>query len=66
MDSNRGAPDPHLLTTAEVAARLNYHRKTVERKVRAGDFPGAIRVGKTGQWRIPESALPAPREGDAA
>lgn len=46
-----------VLTTKEAAARLGYHRNTVERLLRQGKLRGFQLTRPRGQWRIPESAI---------
>lgn len=52
-DSKRAGPEDalRLLTTAEVAERLQVHPKTVERAIRRGDLR-AWRPSTAGPWRI--------------
>jgi excisionase family DNA binding protein len=44
---------PLALSLRTVAARLSCSTKTVRRRIAAGDFPGAFRLG--GLLRVPES-----------
>lgn len=53
-----------LLTDAEAAAELRKHPRTIRRWCQAGRLPGAFKAGRS--WRIPRSALPAPRLADLA
>lgn len=45
-----------VLTTAEAAARLKLHEKTIRRMIGRGEL-SAVRVAR--RWRIPEDALPS-------
>jgi excisionase family DNA binding protein len=44
-----------LLTTREVAARLRLNVEVVRRKLRRGEIPGAVKVGRL--WRISDTSL---------
>ena len=48
--------DDRLLSSAEVARRVGVHQETVQRWARAG-LLRAVRVGRRGRLRIPESEL---------
>ncbi|MBA9005947.1 helix-turn-helix domain-containing protein [Thermomonospora cellulosilytica] len=50
-------PPPEFWTVAEVAAQLRVHPVTVRRLAAAGQFAGAVKVGR--QWRIPAGSVPA-------
>lgn len=41
------------LNASEVARLLRVDRATVSRWLKKGRIPGAIRVDRAGQWRIP-------------
>jgi excisionase family DNA binding protein len=45
------------LNASEVAKLLNVDRATVTRWAQKGKFKGAVRVGKSHQWRIPLQAF---------
>ena len=50
------------LTVADVAARLNFHPKTIRSWCARGIFPGAAKWpdnGPTSEWRIPDSDVEA-------
>jgi len=47
----------NLLTPAQVATMHGVNPETVRRALRAGDIPGALRVGPG--WVVPESAAKA-------
>lgn len=51
------------LSTAQVAKKLNLSTKTIERKLRAGWFFGAVRIGRL--WRVPEAVIDAWLEHNA-
>jgi excisionase family DNA binding protein len=44
-----------ILNASEVARLLKVDRVTVTRWVQQGKLKGAIRIGKSNQWRIPFS-----------
>ncbi len=46
---------PRWLTAEQFAEQMQLHRKTCYRKMRAGEVPGAKKVG--GTWRIPRWAI---------
>lgn len=46
---------PSFLDAREFAERVDLHRQTVYEMLRAGEVPGARKIG--GSWRIPEWAL---------
>lgn len=46
---NRG----RLMSTAEAGEVLGVSQKTVCRKIRDGQFPGARKTSENGEWRIP-------------
>lgn len=50
-----------MLSTAEVASRLNVHETTVQRWVRLGYFPGARKKGpaRNSPYVIPNAAVEA-------
>ena len=52
-------PLPALLTLKAVAARYGRSVSRVRELAAAGALPGAFRLGGTGAWRIPPSALAA-------
>jgi len=54
-------PLPPMATVADLAALLGIHRKTAERRIRAGDFKGAVKFGR--QWYLPRRAIEALAEG---
>jgi excisionase family DNA binding protein len=45
------------LNASEIAKLLKVDRATVTRWAHRGKFKGAIRIGKSHQWRIPLSAF---------
>ena len=45
------------LNASEVAKLLKVDRATVTRWAQKGKFKGAIRIGKSHQWRIPLSSF---------
>lgn len=51
------------LTDREAARELGKHVRTVQRWCRAGDLPGARKVGRS--WRIPAAAIRARRAAAA-
>jgi excisionase family DNA binding protein len=48
-----------MLTGNEVREELRISRETLLKLIRAGEFPGAVKVppGPTGRWRFPDTAL---------
>jgi len=46
-----------FLNASEIAKRLKVDRATVTRWANQGKFKGAVRMGKSHQWRIPISAF---------
>lgn len=51
-----------MLTVRDVAAKLNFHPKTIREWCARGVFPGAAKWpnnGKTAQWRIPAEDVAA-------
>lgn len=53
---DRGAArEEKFLTVAEIAERVRVCKMTVYRLIDAGDFPGAIRVGRS--IRVPERVV---------
>jgi excisionase family DNA binding protein len=52
LSGARGFGSDHLMTVAEVAARMRVSNMTVYRLIKAGDLP-ALRVGKN--YRVRES-----------
>lgn len=46
-----------FLTVAEIADRLRVSKMTIHRAIDAGEFPGAIRVGRS--IRVPQAAYEA-------
>lgn len=50
-----------MATTADVAALFGWKLKTAERRLRSGDFPGAVKFGK--RWYLPRNALDALAQG---
>jgi excisionase family DNA binding protein len=57
------AEKERYLSTTQVAKKLNLSPKTIERKLRAGWFFGAVRFGRL--WRVPETAIDAWLERNA-
>lgn len=56
-----------ILTSHDVAARLDQHPDTILRRMRAGDLPGAFQLnGRGSEWRIRESAFDAWIDSKAA
>jgi excisionase family DNA binding protein len=51
----RKADHAELLTTTAAAARLKCSRRTMLDMAKAGEIPGAVRLGR--DWLIPASAL---------
>ena len=47
-------PDVRFLTVAEVAELMRVSKRTVDRRVHAGELP-AVRVGRS--YRVPEPAV---------
>lgn len=47
--------NPVLITLNEAAQRLSVCRRTLEREMAAGRFPGVVRIGRA--RRVPLSAL---------
>ncbi len=45
------------LTDTEVADELGMHPRSIQRRCKAGNLPGAYKAGRS--WRIPRSALRA-------
>jgi len=45
------------LNASEVAKLLKVDRATVTRRAQQGKLKGAVRIGKSHQWRIPMSAF---------
>jgi excisionase family DNA binding protein len=45
------------LNASEIAKLLKVDRATVSRWVQKGKFKGAVRIGKSHQWRIPLSSF---------
>lgn len=48
---------PEFLTPEEVGKILRLSRSTISRYLKAGEFTGAIHIGR--QWRIPRAAVEA-------
>jgi excisionase family DNA binding protein len=46
---------PRLLTPKQFAEEVQMHRGTLYRKLKAGDVPGAKKIG--GRWKIPRWAI---------
>jgi excisionase family DNA binding protein len=46
-----------FLNASEIAKLLKVDRATVTRWANQGKFKGAVRMGKSHQWRIPISAF---------
>jgi excisionase family DNA binding protein len=46
-----------FLNASEIAKLLKVDRATVTRWANRGKFKGAIKIGKSGKWRIPLSAF---------
>lgn len=45
------------LKPAEAAELLAVHVNTIKRYIDAGWFPGAFRVGRRGDWRLPPESI---------
>lgn len=52
------AEDPKL-TTSEVAKQLGVVELTIQRWAKKGRFPGAVNLGGSAGWRIPQSSVDA-------
>ena len=50
---------PELLTTAEVAAIVREHQKTVARRIRAGQIPACRLPGHRGHYLVSRTDLDA-------
>ena len=50
---------PKLKTAREVRDELHVSRDTLLKLIKAGEFPGAVKVppGPTGHWRFPDDAV---------
>ncbi len=54
--------DDHLLTTAQVAARLGQGIEKIRKLLRSKRFPNAVKYGATDgrcEWRVPASDVDA-------
>lgn len=41
------------MSTGQVARRLGWDERTIRRRCKSRDIPGAMRIEAGGQWRIP-------------
>lgn len=69
MDETRRQPNtettqPGMVRLARLADVLPVHPRTLERRARAGDIPGACRFG--GLWLVPRSLFEKYQRGELA
>ena len=59
MEYREISPTLTALTASEAAVELGVHVNTVKRLLSENRLPGAYRIGKRGDWRIPRTSIEA-------